>query len=236
MTILPYGDRALLINLEQVINHSIHDQVMMLTQNIEMTELHGVTFTIPAYCSITVGYDPALTDFQTLHRQLQDIEATGLGHQLNPRELKIPVCYDDCFALDLEEISNQTGLTNQAIIDIHSSHPFRVYMLGFLPGFVYLGRLPEELLCTRKKTPRLRVPALSVGLAGYQSGIYPCEAPGGWQIIGRTPIPIFSGLEDSPTLFLPGDQVNFHAIDKATFYDLEESARSDSFDFNQFLK
>ncbi len=136
-------------------------------------------------------------------------------------------------ALIWEEVRKQTGLSPKSIIEIHTSITFQVYMLGFLPGFVYMGSLPESLSCARKPKPRLRVPPRSVGLAGLQTGIYPSEAPGGWQIIGKTPLNIFDGKNENPFLFKAGDQVKFHAISTKAHLKFELKVESGSFNIEE---
>ena len=214
----PYGESALLINFEQKIEEAIHTQVIELKAAIETAQLPGVSFLIPAYCSLTVGYNPEELDYDTLCVLIKNLETNGTPIRKNlTRKLSIPVCYDLEFGLDLKDLATEKQVSIQEIIQLHTSTIFRVYMLGFLPGFTYMGKLPKSLVCARKTTPRLRVPALSVGLAGYQTGIYPSEAPGGWQIIGRTPIPIFDTRKKQPFLFQAGDQVQFKAISKKEF-------------------
>jgi inhibitor of KinA len=223
MNIHPYGDCALLINFEQRIAPEINARVIDLNEAIDSAGLPGITFCIPAYCSLTVGYDPMVVRFETLREQITVLAQGGaIGTEYrSSRQLKIPVCYEQPYALDFTDVSRQNGLSREEIIALHTATKFRVYMLGFLPGFAYMGRLPEALFCSRKTTPRLRVPAQSVGLAGFQTGIYPTEAPGGWQIIGRTPLKVFDGAQEDPFLFRPGDEVVFEAISAAEFERIE---------------
>lgn len=218
----PYGDRALLINFEQKIDPEINAAVIDLERAVTAGHIPGITFCIPAYCSLTVGYDPGVLSFEELCQKIRDLNIEGQKKELKPpRSLHIPVCYEEPYALDFAEVCQQTGLSREEVIDLHTRTHFRVYMLGFLPGFAYMGRLPEALFCPRKTTPRLRVPAQSVGLAGFQTGIYPSEAPGGWQIIGRTPLKVFDGAQEDPFLFRPGDEVVFEAISAAEFERIE---------------
>ncbi|MCL4124596.1 UNVERIFIED_CONTAM: hypothetical protein GTU68_025850 [Idotea baltica] len=141
---------------------------------------------------------------------------------LSPRTLNIPVCYDRQFGLDLDHLAKTRGLSHSDIIRLHTGREYQVFMLGFLPGFVYLGNSHDSLVFGRRPEPRLRVPASSVGLAGNQTGIYPSEAPGGWQIIGRTPIPIFLPTNDQPFLFNPGDRVRFYDISHSEYLQIRK--------------
>jgi inhibitor of KinA len=223
-----FGDRALLINFEQKIDPGINAAVIALEQAIEAAAIPGITFCIPAYCSLTVGYDPAVLSYQNICTQIRTLMTDNRSKKDLPssRKLEIPVCYEEPYSLDFPDLTQQTGLSREEIIEFHTSIPFRVYMLGFLPGFAYMGRLPDALFCSRKKTPRLRVPAQSVGLAGFQTGIYPSEAPGGWRIIGRTPWKIFDGGKEDPFLLRPGDEVVFVAITKQDYLEIARGRTS----------
>ncbi|MEM1120715.1 MAG: 5-oxoprolinase subunit PxpB [Bacteroidota bacterium] len=250
-----YGDQALLVNFEQRIDPAINAAVIALQNAIEQAQIDGVTFQIPAYCSLTVGYDPSKIEFAVLSEVVRQIGAglverasacpvtkalafdpscggkskdlltgrtkvsrNGFGTSCSTsRLLRIPVCYEPPYALDLEDLSTQKGISQEDIINLHTSQTFKVYMLGFLPGFVFMGKLPNALQCNRKVTPRLRVPPSSVGIAGLQTGIYPTESPGGWQIIGRTPLTIFDPKKEQPFYFRAGDEVQFYAISKEEF-------------------
>ena len=231
MTFHPYGENALLINFEQRIDTAINEQVIALKQAIIATKLPNITFLIPAYCSLTVGYKAAEMDFKTARLLIEQIIAnTSLSIAATPtKKVTIPVCYDAAYALDLATLADAQKMDIQAIIELHTTTLFKVYMLGFLPGFAYMGKLPELLACQRKTTPRVRVPALSVGLAGYQTGIYPSEAPGGWQIIGRTPLPIFDATKEMPFLLKAGDQVQFQAISSRDFHTIAKDIAAGNF-------
>lgn len=223
-TFLPYGDCAVLITFEQKISTDINQQVVWLATQIKATKIFGVEFCVPAYCSLTVGFDLQKTDYQIVINILKqlipenkaDFNKIDFNKKVT-RTIRIPVCYNDEFAPDLAEVSDQTGLSIPKIIELHTAQTYRIFMLGFLPGFPYLGILPKELAVKRKATPRQKVPARSVGLAGLQTGIYPSDAPGGWQIIGRTPMDIFLKNEDYPFLLQAGDEVQFYSISKDEF-------------------
>ena len=233
MTIIPYGDSALLINFEQVIDPRVNENVIELTRVIEHSKIDGITFLVPAYCSLAIGFQPEQVTFQQLKKRVESL-STEIYKQPLPelKKITIPVCYQDEFALDKQEVIRYTKLSWDEIKKLHISSSYRVYMLGFLPGFVYLGSLPEKLKSPRKTTPRLKVPALSVGLAGLQTGIYPSDAPGGWQIIGKTPIRIFDDRNSNPFLFEAGMQVTFKEVTKEEFHDIETKVDSNHFDMS----
>jgi inhibitor of KinA len=210
MNIQPFSERALLVNFEQRIAPEVNDQVVQLARALEESGIPGLQYLIPAYCSLTVGYAPEMTDYDTLSAQIERLQETAQKEEARtPCRVEIPVSYADEYALDKEAVIQRTGLPWEEVIRLHTSQVYRVYMLGFLPGFPYLGKLPEALYCPRRARPRRRVPGLSVGLAGWQSGIYPFEAPGGWQVIGRAAIPVFDAAREEMFLLRAGDEVVF---------------------------
>jgi len=229
MIILPYGERALLVNFEQQIDPDINQKVINLHH--ALTGEPGVTFTIPAYASLTVGFDPAQVTFDELKEIIIDKGSSSKGVNYTANTYLIPVCYDHKMAPDMEEVCQLTGLNEEEIIRLHTSHTYRVFMLGFVAGFAYLGSLPEALQCPRKQSPRKVVPQGAVGLAGFQTGIYPTEAPGGWQLIGQTPVKTFDPAKDEPVVLKPGDQVRFRAIPEAEYDSIQDSVKFGTYDW-----
>ncbi len=210
---VPLGDSALLVNFESQISIKIHQQVLSLVSEIEHRQLVGITFLQPAYCSLAIGFDPAKLSFLELKSTVRKISQKLISHSKSDgRLIHLPVCYQPPYALDLDEISQRTGLTKEEIVDRHTGISYQVFMLGFLPGFPYLGILPKPLQVPRKETPRLQIPERSVGIAGLQTGIYPSSSPGGWNILGVTPVPVFNGSNKNPFLLRVGDRVKFQAI------------------------
>lgn len=225
MTFHPLGDSAILLKFDQKIDPDINQKVVSVVNSLTSNPIKGVTGWIPAYCSLMVSYDPMVIHYDQLESQLEEMSSAPSGPAKAPREFNIPVCYGGEFGVDLEEVSKETSLSIKEIIDIHTSTQFRVYMLGFIPGFVYMGSIPPELNCSRKTTPRLKVPSRSVGLAGQQTGIYPTEAPGGWQIIGRTPVNIIDLSQTNPFLFEAGDSIRFNSIDQDEYKRMRVDAK-----------
>ena len=218
MKIIPYGEQALLVNFDQRISPGIHSQVLHVHQSLQQAHIEAIQFMIPAYCSLTVGFDPDLISFKTLQARIEQLAYPSSS--LPPSQAKvhrIPVCYDPPYAWDMEAIEEFTQLPKEEIILQHYSPTYTVYMVGFLPGFPYLGTVSPLLECPRKQEPRLRVEAGAVGLAGAQTGIYPSAAPGGWQILGRTPVQLFSPNSEDPFLCRPGDHVKFYPISASEF-------------------
>ncbi|MCI5081122.1 MAG: 5-oxoprolinase subunit PxpB [Saprospiraceae bacterium] len=227
MKIKPFGEAALLVEWEATIAPEIHQQVVDLQAQITSQLANGITFIIPAYCSLLVGFDPAIWERQLLTAQLRHLAEVASDRIAKPtRKLHIPVCYEQ--APDREEVMALTGLDWSTFVEMHSRKTYRVYMLGFLPGFAYMGSLAPALNCPRKREPRAAVPAQSVAITGLQTGIYPMAAPGGWQLVGRCPIPIFSADD---FLFQAGDAVQFYPVNEQEFKDIEQKIEGQTFNW-----
>ncbi len=218
MKIFPLGDSALLVNFEQSISPEINRKVTQLQKQIAAAYFPEIEFMIPAFCSLTIGYSKSKTTFSKLKKRVLALKVQQANSEKeNPILHKIPVCYAPTYSIDIQEVTNQTNLSKEEIIELHTSQIFQVYMMGFLPGFAYLGSVPKQLFTKRKDIPRKRVEKGSVGLAGLQTGIYPMESPGGWQIIGRTPVEVFDVKKEQPFYFKTGDQVQFYPVSKKEF-------------------
>ena len=226
-TIFSLGDSALTIDFCNSIDEATNQKVLSLFQSLKENPLAGIIETVPAYSSITIYYDilSALNN-KPEHKTAFEVMAERIGNRLReplPENtlsstlLNIPVCYDHEFGLDIAELAAAKGLTASEIIRIHTAKIYNVYMLGFLPGFSYMGKVADEIAMPRKVNPRPRVEAGSVGIAGHQTGIYPLASPGGWQIVGRTPLKLFDPGNKGLTLLKPGDRVQFHSISKDEF-------------------
>ncbi len=221
MNIQAYGDSALLINFEQKIDVKIHNLVKSYFNSIK--DIEGISYQIPAYCSITVVFDKEITDYESLKSKIEKLEIEPNTATTNDKVIEIPVCYDPEFAPDLESLASEIDLTSDEIISLHTSQTYDVFMIGFLPGFPYLGQLPKALECKRKSTPRMEVKAGSVAIAGKQTGIYPTNAPGGWQLIGQTPLKIFDALTEDGFLIKMGDKIKFKSISAKTFKTIQRN-------------
>lgn len=233
MKIQPFGDRAIIITFEKEISKLTNQKVIGLYNTLKAEK--RISYLIPAYNSLTVGIK---TEEWTLGNAISAIQKTvdQLSEKqpvLDGRTYTIPVCYDAPFDLDSTDVCEQTNLSKAELIEIHSSQTFRVYMLGFVAGFAYMGSLPPQVACKRKATPRIRVPKGSVGLAGIQTGIYPTEAPGGWQIIGRTPLNMFDGSRSETSLLRPGDHVKFRPIGHDEFKIIQLKIETDIFEMEE---
>jgi inhibitor of KinA len=226
-TIFPLGDAAATIDFGNVIDESINSYVLALFHSLNENHIPGITELSPAYSSLTVYYDIMTVRkryplYKSAFDSIKEIITEKLAEPVKDaafkREfVKIPVCYDAEFALDAEELGKTKNINMDDLIRIHTAKTYTVYMLGFLPGFTYMGKLDNEISMPRKVNPRPRVEAGSVGIAGQQTGIYPLPSPGGWQIIGRTPLRLFNADNNDFTLLKPGDQVQFYSISKDEF-------------------
>jgi len=231
-TIHHFGDNAILLDVGTEISIETHRKVTVITECLESQDFDWMIEYISAYTSITIFYDPlklvknALHDkspFEVAVKQLSTLismlEETSLPEQ---RIVEIPVCYGGEYGPDLEEVAKITNCSLEEVINIHSSAEYLVYMIGFAPGFPYIGGMSEKIAAPRKATPRLKIPAGSVGIAGKQTGVYPLETPGGWQLIGRTPLRLFQPEQDSPSLLKAGDKIIFKPITSKEFLQWKE--------------
>jgi inhibitor of KinA len=219
---LPVGDNALLVEFGSTVSLDINRRVHVLDHAISRAKLRGVKECVPTYRSLLIYYDPFETSYETLIFQIKDLElkldeSSVLTHE---RVLEVPVVYGNEYGPDLEYVAHYSGLEEEEVVQLHSGRDYTVYMIGFVAGFPYLGKVAEEIATPRLKTPRLRVSAGSVGIAEKQTGIYPCESPGGWQIIGRTPLRLFDIVKRPPALILSGDTVRFRVVGKEEFESL----------------
>lgn len=221
-SITPLGDSAILISFGHSINEYTNTKVLAAFAKIREQAINGILDVIPAYCSLTICYDPLLVTnclpFKFYSDKLTPV-LRSLEDRVTPkgRSIQVPVCYSTGYGLDLEKIAEIKKMDMEEIVQIHCSKSYRVYMLGFLPGFAYMGEVNEHLAMPRLAQPRPLIEAGSVGIANTQTGIYPLDSPGGWQIIGKTPLQIFNKHQDDPTFFRPGDEVQFYSISAHEF-------------------
>jgi len=217
---LASGDTALVIELGDRIDRRVSEQVVGLAGRIRRAALAGVIELVPTFRSLMVHYDPVRSSAAEL---TSAIEALIVGETpfLQARLWRVPVCYEGELAPDLRDVAAQTGLTTEEVVALHSATRYYVYMVGFLPGYPYMGDLPAALALPRRADPRVRVPPGSVAIATTMTAIYPLESPGGWHLIGTTPIPIFDAHRQSPALFAPGDAVRFEPVHRQAFDDLQ---------------
>jgi len=227
--IYPCGDHAITIELGKTIDRSANEKVMALFHQLTALDIHGVKDIIPAYTTLTVVYDiqkikqqTELTAYRFMYAKTVAALNTLTTQTIAQQCIKIPVCYDVSFGIDLPLIAQQKQISINEIIQIHTFIQYQVYMLGFLPGFAYMGIVDKRIAAPRLPQPRTTVAAGSVGIAGNQTGIYPLASPGGWKIIGRTPLTMFDANKENPCLLQPGNTVQFVSITKDEFEKIKQ--------------
>ena len=214
---LPAGDTALVVEFGDRVDRELSDRVLDLCARVRAASIPGVIATVPTYRSLMVHYDPLTTESASLVAAIEAlVDQPGAG-RLQAKLWRIPACYAPRHAPDLDEVAQRTGLSADEIVRLHAEICFHVYMVGFAPGFPYLGDLPEALALPRRKDPRVKVPAGSIAIAVGQTAIYPVESPGGWHLIGATPLRLFDAQAAQPALLNPGDKVRFDPISASEF-------------------
>nr|WP_299173551.1 5-oxoprolinase subunit PxpB [uncultured Allomuricauda sp.] len=222
INIKPFGKRAVLIEWPKKVDESILEDILDFSNSFKNLNLPNWEMSA-AYNSLTMVNNAEDIDFVEMVPLIKDCYSKKTSSDNKSKRFlwRIPVCYDSDFAIDLEETSKTLGVPAKELIDLHTASQYTVYGIGFLPGFMYLGGLPTELEIPRRKEPRLLVNKGSVGLAGKQTGIYPQDSPGGWNIIGSCPVPIFDARVENPCFVNVGDKIQFYQISKAE-YDLHK--------------
>ena len=223
ISLKPFGDQAILIEWPPRVEESILYDILVFSEYLKSSCLETTAWElVPAYNSLTLIHRHKIEAPSRMIEQIKSWYANIESHVPLKRQLwKVPVCYDEEFGIDLDQVSESLNLSTDTLIDMHTEHIYTVYGIGFLPGFMYLGGLPKELEVARRETPRLQVKQGSVGLAGKQTGIYPQDSPGGWNIIGNCPIPIFNVEKENPCFVNVGDRIQFYPINRAA-YDLHK--------------
>jgi KipI family sensor histidine kinase inhibitor len=217
--ILPEGDSTLVIEFDERIDPVVNGRAIRLADAIQHSGVEGIRDVVPTYRSVAVFFDPLRTSYQGLvdwvTRAANAVPENGVEEPETP--IRIPVCYDHDLGPDLLSVASLVNLSPDQVVALHTSTTYRVFMLGFLPGFAYMGSVDERIRAPRHAMPRARVPRGAVGIAGAQTGVYPLEVPGGWQLIGRTPVRPYDPSRPAPFLFKPGDVVRFMPIDRSEY-------------------
>ena len=209
------GDRGLLVEFGEGIDREVNRKVRAMALLLEQHALGGIVEVIPTYRSLLLIYDPLKTDPDPIRKHIEGLEARLETIAMPvPITVEIPVRYGGELGPDLDFVAQAHSITPREVVQIHTARPYPIYMIGFTPGYAYLGELPGGLVTPRRETPRTHVPKGSVGIAKNQTGVYPVDSPGGWQIIGRTPLELFNPNKWPPALLNMGDLVTFYAIDK----------------------
>jgi inhibitor of KinA len=236
MDIISLGDSALIVRVRERFEDAPEEtlnEVLRTFQQLRSTAIPGVIELAPAYTSVAVFFDPLTLAkasgtpdalFDWLAQRVREVVAAraGRGRRListrrEVRVVEIPACYDSEFALDIERVAERAQISTSEVVDLHSAAEYRVSCIGFTPGFPFLSGMPKKLATPRRETPRKEIPAGSVGIGGAQTGIYPLPSPGGWNLIGRTPLKLFDPTKNPPALLQAGDRVRFRAITREEF-------------------
>jgi KipI family sensor histidine kinase inhibitor len=217
------GDRGLLLEFGDEISREINEKVRRMALAIHAEAIKGIIETIPTYRSLLIIYNPVILPMEDLKERLKRMEKGLQQTPLpEPKLTRIPVVYGGIYGPDLEEVAKYLHVSPEEVVQLHCSKPYLIYMIGFMPGYPYMGELPQALVTPRLKTPRLLVPKGSVAIAQRQTGIYSMESPGGWQILGRTPVELFHPEKDPPALLQMGDFVQFYQISEKEFKEWHE--------------
>jgi inhibitor of KinA len=212
------GDRGLLLEFGDEISREINEKVRRMALAIQTEAMEGIVETVPTYRSLLVIYNPMILSIEDLKKRLNRIEEGLQQAPLpEPKLTRIPAVYGGMYGPDLEEVAKYHQISPEEVIQLHCSKPYMIFMIGFMPGFPYMGELPQALAIPRLKTPRLSVPKGSVAIAQRQTGIYSMESPGGWQILARTPVELFNPEQDPPALLHMGNLVQFYPITEEEF-------------------
>ena len=224
------GDSSVLIEFGKEISPEVNGQITALVHLMKEQHIEGVVDMIPAFCSLLINYDPRVISYGKIRRRLEKLLKLEVRQEGGSRQvIQIPVCYGGQYGPDLENIASHAGLSPQEVIDIHCSRDYLIYMLGFLPGFSYLGGLDERIHTPRLANPRIRIPAGSVGIGGPQTGIYPLDSPGGWQLLGMTPVKTYDPARQSPILFEAGDYIRFVPVNEEMFRSIREQVEAGTY-------
>lgn len=219
-TISPVGDRAISIDFGQVIDPTINRHIRQTIERIKELQLEGIIELVPTYCALLVEYDAMLYSYSEICKIIEPTLEEGMTNTTNElvTVVEVPTVYGGEFGPDLSFVASHNHLSEDEVISIHSGTDYLVYMLGFIPGFTYLGGMDPRIATPRLSSPRTLIPAGSVGIAGEQTGTYPSNSPGGWQIIGRTPVTMYDMSKAQAALLKAGDYVRYVSIDESEFH------------------
>ena len=225
--IVPAGDAAFVVEFEARIDPSVNARAIQLADALQAARVPGVLDVVPTFRSVAIYFDPLRTNGDVLLARIEAEAAKPSSDRGTGRPaVRVPVCYGGELGPDLAAVAAFSHLSEAEVITAHTARIYRAFMVGFVPGFAYLGTVEERIAMPRRDTPRVRVPVGSVGIAGVQTGIYPMETPGGWQLVGRTPLKPLDPDRAEPFLITAGDAVQFYAIDHDRFLDIERQSRA----------
>jgi KipI family sensor histidine kinase inhibitor len=230
MRFLPCGDTALAVEFGDGIDRRVSALVLALAERLAAARIAGIVELVPTFRSLMIHHDPSALPQAELRQKLEPLLSGLEASQDSGRLWSIPACYDASLAPDLAEVASRTGLSPAQVVERHSAVTYHVYMVGFLPGFPYMGDLPPELALPRRENPRTKVPAGAIAIATTQTAVYTLESPGGWHLIGRTPVPFWDLRRNPPAVLAPGDKVVFAPVSLGEYGRLLAEAASGAFE------
>jgi len=231
------GDSAIQIDFGQEIAPEVNARITAFVGLIKEQKIEGIIDMIPAFCTLLVNYDPRIVAYQELLDRLDELSKLDVQVQkASSKVFEIPVLYDGEGGPDLENVAKLAGLSKEEVIEIHSGSDYLIYMLGFMPGFPYLGGLDERIHTPRLDEPRVKIPSGSVGIGAAQTGLYPLESPGGWQLLGRTPVKTYDPNRETPILFDAGDYIRFVPITEEEYHAIGELVAKNEYECNERMK
>lgn len=238
MKFLKAGDSALIIELGNEISPIINYNLKKITDYLDSLNHKAIKDLLPTYRSIIVYYDPMMISFDELKEMVEKNCAADDSQMLSLKKeiIEVPVLYGGEYGPDIENIASHNNLTIEEVINIHTSGEYLVYMLGFTPGFPYLGGMDKRIATPRLTTPRTKIPAGSVGIAGEQTGLYPIESPGGWQLLGRTPLNFFDSAKENPFIVAAGQYIKFKAITEEEYHAIVEQVKNGTYTVKHYMK
>jgi KipI family sensor histidine kinase inhibitor len=223
------GDTAMVVEFGDRIDRTVNDRVLRLSAQVRAANLPGIVETVPTFRSLMVHYDPLTIDSASLIAALEKLLDSSGKETARRRLWRIPACYAESRAPDLPEVAQRTGLSTEEVVRLHCDTRFHVYMIGFVQGYPYMGDLPQSLVLPRRPDPRVRVPPGSIAIAGGMTAIYPLESPGGWHLIGATPIRLFDPRALRPALMSAGDAVQFESVSAHEFDTIRTAVAADAY-------
>lgn len=234
----PLGDTGLQVLFGSEISEETNQQIRLFVDYLREHNMEGVIEWVPAYTTLTIFYQPDKIVCKDLCKKLEDIQDSlqKADFQSQSTVYEIPVLYGGEVGPDLSEVASYHKLSEDEVVSIHSAKPYLIYMMGFVPGFPYLGGMPKQIATPRRENPRAKIEAGSVGIAGEQTGVYPLETPGGWQIIGRTPVKLYDPEREEPILLSAGSYIRFVPVDQKEYEEIKEAVTRGEYNVKSYAK
>lgn len=230
--VLPVGDRAVTVEFGNEIDEKTNAHLMGFINALSTQKLKGIEEFVPSFRAVLIHYNPGILSYEKMKKIIEEALSKPFEDATHTRRIvEIPVCYEKNCAPDIDFVAEHAGLSIDEVIEIHSKNPYLIYMIGFLPGFPYLGGLDERIHTPRLESPRLKLEEGSVGIGGGQTGLYPLESPGGWRIIGLTPVKCYNPAKDNPIPYRAGDYIKFSPISYDEYLRLKELDQKGEYEF-----